>query len=70
MSDAKPKAEVDKRACIAAGMCLEVAPGSFRLGEDGLAEFVPSADVDYDDLVDAQQSCPSGAITVTGERNR
>lgn len=64
MSEPDAVAEVDKHACIGAGLCMEIAPGAFEFGPDEKAEFHPEAGADRGTLLEAQQSCPAAAIRV------
>lgn len=59
------KGYVDKSACIGCGICTDVAPDAFRIGDDGLAEGyqeIPEGSVD--DAKEAAADCPVGAIQV------
>ena len=56
--------EVDGKECIASGMCAALAPGHFEL--TGPHARPITADVPPEDLLlDAADSCPVLAITVT-----
>jgi len=59
------KIDIDADRCIASGMCAALAPDRFVLPGD---HAVPvTADVDPDEiLLDAADSCPASAITITG----
>jgi ferredoxin len=57
-------ADVDRHACIGSGNCLDIAPDAFRFDEDDKAYFVEGSDPDRDTLIDAQQACPAGAISL------
>ena len=61
-------AKVDEAACAAHGDCALVAPGVFEV--DDIARVVGNGPRDL--LVEAAESCPSGAISVvdtdTGEQ--
>ncbi|MCW2716637.1 MAG: hypothetical protein JWR81_459 [Pseudonocardia sp.] len=67
---AEPRAEqwtvsVDHGSCIGSGMCTSTAAGRFVLGADGRAGVVPSP-IDPDpSVLNAAESCPAEAITVT-----
>lgn len=69
------KARVKKDTCIGCGACTVIANNIFEIGDDGLAETIAPyideelkekeiADSDKDDVIDAAESCPVGAIEV------
>ena len=62
------KATVDQETCIGCGLCAEISPAVFEMGEDDLAKVkvdpVPAAAVD--DCREAVESCPVEAITIEG----
>jgi len=55
---------VDHDTCIRSGMCTTIAPNVFRFADDGellvLQTHVPEED--EDPVLDAEESCPVGAI--------
>lgn len=54
---------VDKDLCTSCGLCAEIAPNTFRLDKDDLAEtFNPTGDPE-DVILEAIESCPVEAIT-------
>ena len=69
------KVKVNKDICIGCGACTVIANNIFEIGDDGLAETISPfvdeelkvkeiADVDTDNVVDAAESCPVGAIDI------
>jgi ferredoxin len=59
---------VDGRACIASGMCSALAPEQFALDGEHARPVRPEIDVEGEAgeiVLDAADSCPSQAITVT-----
>jgi ferredoxin len=58
---------VDDDACAGHGVCVAVCPQVFALTADGYAEATPSeiAPELEDSVVDAIESCPERAITIT-----
>lgn len=63
------KIEVNKEVCIGCGACTAIASDVFEFGDDGLAEVKKDIDVSNvkeeleNDVVDAAEGCPTGAIT-------
>lgn len=74
------KARVKKDTCIGCGACTVIADKIFQIGDDGLAEVqnpeenelkeknekiqeIP--DSEKENVLDASESCPTGAIEVT-----
>lgn len=60
-------AEVNRDLCIGAASCVVLAPTVFELDSDGKAIIKPGSLEGVDDqaLMEAAQSCPTGAITIT-----
>ncbi len=57
------KAEVDKGKCIACGLCVEICPEVFRMGEDGFSEAYTEVSPENEEQTDeAVESCPVDAI--------
>lgn len=60
------KAHVDRETCTGCGLCAEICPAVFEMGDDDLAKVkidpVP-ADA-ADDCREAAESCPVEAITI------
>ena len=56
--------EIDLDLCVGFGDCVEVAPASFELDEDDLADFVRPEQEERERLLEACRSCPVDAITV------
>lgn len=60
------KVKVNKDACIGCGACASICPEVFELNDEGLSE-VKEEDVKdelQDEVRDAADSCPTGAIVV------
>lgn len=54
---------VDKTACTSCGLCTELAPNTFKLDSDDLAEtYNPTGDAE-DVIQEAIDSCPVEAIS-------
>lgn len=66
------KARVKKDTCIGCGACTVIADNVFQIGDDGLAEVIDACDdkaININDdakenVIDAAESCPTGAIEV------
>lgn len=61
------KAFVKKDVCIGCGACTVIADEVFEIGEDGLAEVKKDIEdnkinEEIDNVKDAAESCPVGAI--------
>lgn len=63
---------IDTNACIACGLCAELAPKIFTSDAQMKSVVLENPEIDLDTLMNAAQSCPTGAITVidteTGEK--
>lgn len=60
------KVKVNKDACIGCGACASICPEVFELNDEGLSE-VKEEEVKeglQDEVRDATDSCPTGAIVV------
>lgn len=56
---------IDGSRCMGSGNCAFWAPGTFDLGDDGIAVVLdPSGDAE-DRIVNAAKGCPTQAIFVT-----
>ncbi len=78
------KARVKKDTCIGCGACTVIANNIFEIGDDGLAETInPDVGAndeekakkikeipegDFDNVIDAAESCPVGAIEIDEEK--
>lgn len=69
------KAKVKKDTCIGCGACTVIADKVFEIGDDGLAEVINKiedenekimeiAEEEKENVIDASESCPTGAIEV------
>ena len=67
------KAKVNKEICIGCGACTQIAEDVFEIGSDGLAEvkkeITEIKQEDEECVLDAEGSCPVGAITVQDEND-
>lgn len=60
------KAKVNKDVCIGCGACTTIASSVFEFGDDGLAEVIKHeiTEDEKEDVIDASESCPTGAIEI------
>ena len=56
------KNSIDKNLCIGCGTCVSIAPGSFKLEDDGKAEVIEPIGDDQAKIQEAIDSCPVSAI--------
>jgi len=54
---------VDQEKCIGCGLCISLAPGTFRLNSKGKSEVVEQKGSKPKDIKDAIDSCPVNAIS-------
>ena len=67
--------KVNKDVCIGCGACTAIAQNIFEIGDDGLAETINPEkkeekiksvpDNEKDDVLDAAEGCPVGAIEIS-----
>jgi ferredoxin len=55
---------VDPVLCIGSGTCVHLAPETFFLDDDGVADVSEPVEDDLDLLQRAARSCPASAISV------
>lgn len=56
------KLVVDQNTCIGCGLCVTLAPKTFRMDEDNKAEVINSQGDDPQKIQEAIDSCPVSAI--------
>jgi ferredoxin len=67
---AQLRAVVDHDLCAGVGQCVQIAPGAFRIGDDGLAVAVAvepssgSGGSSAEEIAEAADSCPMAAIAI------
>lgn len=54
---------VDTDTCTGCGLCEQIAPNTFRLGDEGVAEVVDPQGDDEATIQEAIDSCPVEAIS-------
>lgn len=57
---------VDADTCTGCGLCEQVAPNTFRVGDNGIAEVIDPAGDDEDTIQEALDSCPVTSIAWEG----
>jgi len=53
---------VDQDTCTGCGLCPDIAPDTFALNDDGVAEVIDPQGDDEDTIQEAIDSCPVAAI--------
>jgi ferredoxin len=56
--------KVDPELCIGCGLCADICPEVFSLGDDDKAHVIEGASCEGDCCKEAAESCPTSAITV------
>ncbi|MBQ9003550.1 MAG: ferredoxin [Eggerthellaceae bacterium] len=57
--------QVNQELCIGCGLCSDVAPAVFEVGDDGLSHVIGAPSPGNADAVrDAAESCPTSAISL------
>ena len=66
------KVKVNRDACIGCGACAAICPYVFEIDNEGLSKVVNSdvKDENIDDVKDAIDSCPTGAIEEDEKPNK
>ena len=56
---------VDQELCIGCGLCADIAPSVFELGDDGFSHVIGPGGPGVDGAVrEAAESCPTSAIAL------
>lgn len=58
------KIEIDREACISVATCIQVAPKTFELDDEGIAIIKDANGDDKETILQAAKSCPVNAIIV------
>lgn len=61
---AAPRVAVDEDVCMGTSSCVSLAPNTFEISEDNVAMVVDPAGDPLDDVLAAEDACPTEAITV------
>lgn len=54
---------VDQDTCTGCGLCPDIAPDTFKLNDEGVAEVINPQGDDEDTIQEAIDSCPVEAIS-------
>jgi len=55
--------KVDKDLCTGCGLCAQICPEVFEIGDDGYAHVIEGADETLPCVGEAMDQCPVGAIS-------
>lgn len=66
VSDHGLKVEVNRDLCIGAASCVVLAPTVFELDNEGKAVVLDPSSASEQEIMEAAQSCPTGAIVIHG----
>lgn len=60
------KVRIDPDLCVGCGVCADIAPDVFYMGDDGLSHVKEGMEMSGDraDVQEAAEQCPSGAIII------
>ncbi len=59
-----PRVVVDEDVCMGTASCVALAPSTFRVGDGYVALVVDPAGDPLADVLEAEEACPTEAITV------
>jgi len=60
------KVSIDEPLCSGCGLCVDICPEVFELGDETARVIKPNPTADEEEKVrEAESSCPSGAITLS-----
>jgi ferredoxin len=62
---ARVGAVVDHDLCAGVAQCVQIAPGAFRLDDEGLSVAVATGPFTAQEVADTADACPMAAITLT-----
>jgi len=61
------KIVVSEDLCIGCGACMAIDSDHFAFSDDGLSEVKSQENLDSEPLVEAIESCPTAAISISEE---
>lgn len=64
--------KVDQVKCIGCGACVGIDPEHFDFEDSGLSNVISQSNLESEDLEQAVEGCPTGAITLedTNKENK
>ena len=65
------KSKVNGEICIGCGACAAICPDVFEINDDGIAftKDVAENNDSNEDVIEAVESCPTGAIEIENKTN-
>ncbi len=63
----REKIHINRELCIGCGSCPAVAPDTFEMGDDNIAQVCPAVGDDDATVVSARDCCPTQAISLDDE---
>jgi ferredoxin len=68
VSAADRQVVVDRKTCVGSSYCINIAKGAFAIDRaDGKVRVVDTGAASIEDLQDAVDTCPVGAISFAGD---
>lgn len=58
------KIEIDRELCISVATCVQVAPKTFELDDEGIAIIKNASGDDKETILQAAKSCPVNAVII------
>lgn len=63
------KLNVDQVKCIGCGACVGIDPNHFDFEDSGLSSVISQDNLEAEELAQAVEGCPTGAITIEEDSN-
>ena len=64
------KLNVDQVKCIGCGACVGLDPDHFDFDDSGLSSVISQENLETEELEQAKEGCPTGAINIEGDDNQ